>query len=50
MADVVIVIDNGRVIEQGSHNELIEKRGRYFQLYSEQLENLNKMNEYKERG
>ncbi len=51
MADVVIVIDDGYIIEQGSHNELIEKRGRYFQLYSEQLENLNKMNEFRsERG
>ncbi|MDE6626791.1 MAG: ABC transporter ATP-binding protein/permease, partial [Lachnospiraceae bacterium] len=44
MADEVIVMDDGRIIEQGTHNELIEKRGRYFQLYSEQLENLNKMN------
>lgn len=46
MADEVIVMDDGRIIEQGTHNELIKKRGRYFQLYSEQLENLNKMNKY----
>lgn len=46
MADEVIVMDDGRIIEQGTHNKLIEKRGRYFQLYSEQLENLNKMNKY----
>ena len=46
MADEVIVMDDGRIIEQGTHNKLIEKRGRYFQLYSEQLENLNKMNNY----
>lgn len=45
MADEVIVMDDGRIIEQGTHNKLIEKRGRYFQLYSEQLENLNKMNQ-----
>lgn len=44
MADVVIVLDDGRVIEQGTHDELIQKKGKYFQLYSEQLENLNKIN------
>lgn len=48
MADEVIVMDDGRIIEQGTHNKLIEKRGRYFQLYSEQLQNLNKMNKYTE--
>ena len=48
MADIVIVLDDGDVIEQGTHNELIEKKGKYFQLYSEQLENLNKIYEYKE--
>lgn len=46
MADEVIVMDDGRIIEQGTHNKLIEKKGRYFQLYSEQLQNLNKMNKY----
>lgn len=46
MADEVIVMDDGKIIEQGTHNKLIEKRGRYFQLYSEQLENLNKINQY----
>lgn len=40
MADEVIVIDNGRVIEQGTHSQLIENKGKYFELYSEQLNTL----------
>lgn len=33
-ADVIIVLDHGRIIERGSHEELIEKRGTYYQLYT----------------
>ena len=33
-ADVIIVLDHGRIIERGSHEELIAKRGTYYQLYT----------------
>ncbi len=36
-ADVILLIDGGRVIEQGSHHELIGHKGRYHQLYTQQF-------------
>ncbi len=33
-ADVIMVLDHGRIIERGSHDALIEQRGTYYQLYT----------------
>lgn len=35
-ADQILVIENGQIQERGRHEELIEKKGRYFQLYTYQ--------------
>lgn len=35
-ADRIIVIENGKKIEDGTHNDLIDKKGRYFELYNMQ--------------
>jgi ABC-type multidrug transport system fused ATPase/permease subunit len=35
-ADQILVIENGNIVERGKHEELIEKKGRYFQLYTYQ--------------
>lgn len=32
-ADLVIVVDAGRIVEQGTHDELLQKKGRYFNMY-----------------
>jgi ATP-binding cassette subfamily B protein len=37
-ADNIIVLEKGEVVEQGSHQELTNKRGAYFNLVKEQLE------------
>lgn len=36
-ADRILVIDKGRIIEEGTHKELIRKRGHYYRLYTHQL-------------
>ena len=37
-AHAIMVLESGRIIERGSHADLIAKRGRYYQLYTGQLE------------
>ena len=36
-ADRILVIDGGKVLEQGSHQELMAKKGRYWELYQNQF-------------
>ena len=38
-ADRILVIQNGEVIEEGSHRELIALRGHYYDLYTNQFRN-----------
>ena len=33
-SDCIMVLDHGRIIERGSHDELIEKKGTYYRLYT----------------
>ena len=33
-SDVIMVLDHGRIIERGSHQELIDQQGTYYQLYT----------------
>ena len=33
-SNCIIVLEQGRIIERGSHEQLLEKKGRYYQLYT----------------
>ncbi|NQX49062.1 ABC transporter ATP-binding protein [Paenibacillus tritici] len=37
-ADIILVMENGEIVERGSHEELLTARGRYSELYNTQLE------------
>ena len=37
-ADKILVVDHGDVVEQGSHAELMARRGEYYKLYASQFE------------
>lgn len=37
-ADVILVLEHGRIIERGSHGDLLQKKGTYYQLYTGALE------------
>ena len=36
-ADRILVVDRGRIIERGTHEQLLERQGRYFQLFTRQF-------------
>lgn len=38
-SDVIMVLDQGRIIERGNHDELIAKKGKYYQLYTGRIVN-----------
>jgi ATP-binding cassette subfamily B protein len=40
-ADLVLVINNGEIIERGTHKELLEKKGFYYNLYMSQFKGTN---------
>ncbi len=37
-SDVIIVLENGEIIERGDHNDLLNQKGKYYQLYTGGLE------------
>lgn len=35
-ADQILVIEDGRIVEQGKHQELLDQKGRYYELFTYQ--------------
>ena len=40
-ADLILYIENGEIKEKGTHLELLKKRGKYFEIYSEQFKDFD---------
>lgn len=36
-ADIIYMLENGRVVEQGTHQELVKKRGAYYRMFEDQI-------------
>ncbi|MCI5745775.1 MAG: ABC transporter ATP-binding protein/permease [Erysipelotrichaceae bacterium] len=36
-SDIILVIDDGKIIEQGNHQQLMDKKGKYYHLYTNQF-------------
>ena len=36
-SDLIVVMDQGRIVEQGTHQELLARREKYYQLYMTQF-------------
>ena len=36
-ADCILVIENGRIVEQGTHDEMLQRNGAYARLYNAQF-------------
>ena len=38
LAKKILVMDEGKVIEEGNHQDLLKKRGEYYKIYKNQIE------------
>ena len=37
--DKIVLVENGTIQEYGTHDELIELKGRYYEMFTKQIEN-----------
>ena len=44
LADSIVVLENGQLIEQGTHSELYQKQGKYYSLWQKQMPGFNSIN------
>ena len=48
--DRVIVIEDGKIVEEGKPNELIKKKGKFYELFKNQIENMEKIEKISEKS
>lgn len=44
-ADEIIVLDNGQIVERGTHDQLVKLGGKYFEIYSQQYKDFEEFKE-----
>lgn len=49
-ADLILVVKDGKIIERGTHEELLEQKGYYYDLYSKQFEEESAMQIFEEKS
>ena len=49
-ADLILVLDNGRILESGTHNELLEMNGYYATVFHHQYGEFNQIKEARKKG
>ena len=40
-ADIILVVQEGKIIERGTHTELMDKKGFYYELFTRQFEEVS---------
>lgn len=46
-ADIILYMEDGKIVEQGNHNDLIAKNGKYYEIYKEQFKDFDSLMEVK---
>ena len=49
-ADIILVVDDGKIVERGTHEELLAKRGLYYNLYVKQFREESYSNEFSDNS
>lgn len=44
-ADEILIVDDGEIVERGTHGELLKRKGRYYSIYCEQFKDLDLLDE-----
>jgi ABC-type multidrug transport system fused ATPase/permease subunit len=46
-ADEILILEDGRIVERGSHQQLMNRKGRYYEMVRQQYHDLDKLEEFR---